>query len=121
MRRACAVLLFAPLLLTWFVQGQTAKLGVKLGPDEAAWKVAPYSGKLDAAPVDGDGRPASAVGPSGLVLTTTAEIAQDTELLVRFRIVPPTGKGSGINVVAGQKKSGDSAANALSLQLYIHP
>src|SRR5262249_22082559 len=122
MRRFCAALLFAPLLWTLFVQGQNAKLGVKLGPNEAVWQVAPYQGgKLDAVAIDGDGRPASAVGPNGLVLTTAAGIAQDTELLVRFRITLPQGQGSGLTVTAGQKKPGDSAANALSLQLHVHP
>src|SRR5262245_15159574 len=122
MRRFCAALLFVPLLWTLFVQGQNARLGVKLGPNEAAWQVAPYQGgKLDAVPIDGDGRPASAVGPNGLVLTTAAAITQDTELYVRFRITLPKGQGSGLTVVAGQKKPGDSAANALSLQLHVHP
>jgi hypothetical protein len=121
MRRSCAVLLFAPLLVTWFVQGQQTKLGLKLGPNEAAWQVAPYQGKLDAAAIDGDGRPATAVGSSGLVLTTKTAIAQETELLVRFRITLPKGQGSGLTVTAGQKKPGDSAANALSVQLHIHP
>ena len=113
--------LFAPLLLTLFVQGQNTKLGVKLGPNEAAWQVAPYQGKLDAVAINADGRPAAAVGPNGLVLTTTAAIAQDTELFVRFRITLPKGQGSGLTVVAGQKKPGDSGANALSLQLHIYP
>src|SRR2546422_10451454 len=99
MRRSCAALLFAPLLLTLFVQGQNTKLGVKLGPNEAAWQVAPYQGgKIDAVAIDGDGRPASAIGPNGLVLTTTAAIAQDTELFVRFRITLPKGQGSGLTV-----------------------
>jgi hypothetical protein len=120
MRRSCAVLLFAPLLLTLLVQGQQTRQGVKLGPNEAAWKVAPDQGKLDAVAI-GDGRRATAVGPSGLVLTTAAAVAQESELLVRFRITLPKGQGSGLTVVAGQKKPGDSAANALSLQLHVHP
>jgi hypothetical protein len=120
MRRFRAVLFFAPLLLLSFVQGQNAKLGVKLGPNEAAWQVAPYQGKLDAVAIDGD-PPATAVGPSGLVLTTTAAITQESELVVRFRINPPKGNGSGLTMVAGQKKPGDSAANALSLQLHVYP
>ena len=75
MRRFYAALLFSALLLTLSVQGQNTKLGVKLGPNEAAWQVAPYQGKLDAVAINADGRPASAVGPNGLVLTTTAAIA----------------------------------------------
>jgi hypothetical protein len=121
MRHCCAALLVAPLLLTSFVQGQATKPGVKLGPNEAAWRVAPYQGKIDAVAIDGDGRRATAVGPNGLVLTTAAAIAQDTELLVRFRITLPKGQGSGLTVVAGQKKPGDSVANALSLQFYVYP
>src|SRR5262249_56533743 len=70
---------------------------------------------------DGDGRRATAVGPSGLVLTTAAAVAQESELFVRFRITLPKGQGSGLTVVAGQKKAGDSAANALSLQLHVYP
>lgn len=120
MRRFAAALFFAPVLLTPLAQGQTTKLGVKLGPDEAAWQVAPYQGKLDAVAIEGD-RPATAVGPSGLVLTTAAAIAPESELLVRFRITLPKGKGSGLNVAAGQKKASESAANALSLQLHVFP
>ena len=71
--------------------------------------------------IDGDGRPTTAIGPNGLVVTTAAPIARDTEVLVRCRIVPPKGQGSGLNLVAGQKKPGDNAANALGLQLWIHP
>src|SRR5262245_38461194 len=121
MRSCCAALLVSPLLLTLFAQGQNPTLGVKLGPNEAAWQVAPYQGKLDAVAIDADGRPASAVGPNGLVLTTSAAIAQDTELFVRFRITLPKGQGSGLNVAPGQKKPGDSAANALGLQLHVYP
>src|SRR5262249_2170149 len=121
MRRFRAALLFTPLLLTLFVQGQPAKLGVELGPNRAAWQVAPYQGKLDVVTVNADGRPATAVGPNGLVLTTAAPVGQESELVVRFRITLPKGQGSGLTVVAGQKKPGDSAANALSLQLHVHP
>ncbi len=85
MRSCCAALLLAPLLIL-FVEGQTTRLGVNLGSNEAARKVALSQGKVDAVAVDGDGRPATAVGPNGLVLTTTAAISQETELLVRFRI-----------------------------------
>jgi hypothetical protein len=121
MRRFCAALLFAPLLLMSFAQGQPAKLAVELGPNRAAWQVAPYQAKLDAVAITVDGRSATAVGPNGLVLTTSAPIAQESELVVRFRITLPKGQGSGLTVVAGQKKPGDSAANALSLQLHVHP
>src|SRR5262245_37373596 len=122
MRRFCAAPLFVTLLWTLFVQGQDAKLGIKLGPNEGAWQIAPYQGgKIDAAAIDADGRPASAIGPNGLVFTTSAPIAQDTELFVRFRITLPKGQGSGLTVTAGQKKPGDSAANALSLQLHVYP
>src|SRR5262249_37723123 len=114
--RLWAALLFFPLLPAFFAQGQKAKLAVKLGPNEAAWQVAPYQGKIDAVTIDEDGRSASAIGASGLVLTTAALIAQDTELFVRFRITLPKGQGSGLNIVAGQKKPGDSAANALGVQ-----
>jgi len=103
MRRSSAVLLFSPLLLTLFVQGQDTKLGIKLGPNETAWQVTPYQGKIDTVAIDGDGPPASAIGPNGLVLTTTAAIAQDTELFVRFRITLPKGQGRGLPVVAGQE------------------
>src|SRR5262249_30588883 len=116
----CAALLCALLLVPLSADGQSSKLGVKLGPNDAAWQVAPYQGKIDAAPIDADGQPAAAVGPNGLVLTTAAALAQDTELLVRFRITLPKGQGSGLTVTPGQKKPGDSAANALSLQLYVY-
>ncbi|HKB35420.1 MAG TPA: hypothetical protein VKD72_03135, partial [Gemmataceae bacterium] len=120
MRRFSTALLVSA-LLTLSVKGQNTRLGVKLGPKEAAWQVAPYQGKIDAVAIDAEGRRASAVGPNGLVLTTAAAVAQDTELFVRFRITLPKGQGSGLNVVAGQKKPGDSAANALSLQLHVYP
>ena len=115
MRPFWTALLLSPLLFTSFVHGQDAKLGVKFGPNEAAWQVAPYQGKLDAVAIDADGRQASAVGPNGLVLTTASAITTDTELIVRFRITLPKGQGSGLTVTAGQKKPGDSAANALEL------
>jgi hypothetical protein len=121
MRRACAALLFLPLLWTTCVQGQSTRPGVKLGPNETAWQVAPYQGKIDSAPIDADGRPATAVGPNGLVIATAAAIGKDTELLVRFRVTLPKGQGSGLTVTAGQKKPGDSTANALSLQLHVYP
>src|SRR5262245_2170510 len=127
MRRPCAALPFLPLLMTLTLPGQNIVrgqkiMGVKLGPNEAVWQVAPYQGgKIDVAAIDADGRPASAIGPNGLVLTTAAAIAQDTELLVRFRITLPKGQGSGLTVTAGQKKPGDSAANALSRQLHVYP
>src|SRR5690349_16905332 len=115
MRRTLVVLLFVSLFLTPPVHGQDAKLGVKLGPNEAAWQVAPYQGgKIDAVSVDADGKRAAAVGPNGLVLTTAAPVAQDTELLVRFRVTLPKGLGSGLTVTAGQKKPGDTAANPLA-------
>jgi hypothetical protein len=122
MRRTFAALLFSSLFFTLPAHGQDAKLGVKLGPNEAAWQVAPYQGgKIDAVSVDAEGRRAAAVGPNGLVLTTAAPVAQDTELFVRFRITLPKGQGSGLTVTAGQKKPGDSAANPLGVNLYIHP
>jgi hypothetical protein len=120
MRRLSAALL-ATVILTSFVQPQDAKLAVKLGPNAAAWQVGPSQGKIDAVNIDADGRPAAAIGPNGLVLTTAAPVVRDTEVLVRFRITLPKGQGSGLNVVAGQKKAGDSAANALALQLYVYP
>src|SRR5439155_9686626 len=43
------------------------------------------------------------------------------EVFVRFRITLPKGQLSGLNLVAGQKKAGDSAANALGLQLHVRP
>jgi hypothetical protein len=122
MRRFSIAPLVFPLLLTVLGPGQPSKPGIKLSPNEAAWKVAPYQGgKIDAAPVTVDGRPASAVGANGLVLTTAAPVARDIELIVRFRITLPKGQGSGLTVVAGQKKPGDSAANALGLQLHVYP
>src|SRR5262245_65763403 len=103
MRYCWAALLVAPLLGTSFAQGQTAKLALKLGPNEAAWQVAAYQGgKIDAVAIDGDGRPASSIGPNGLVLTTAAAIAPDTELFVRFRITLPKGQGRGLPADAGQ-------------------
>jgi hypothetical protein len=121
MRPSFAALLFPLLLLPWSAQGQSARAGVKLGPNEAAWKVTAYQGKLDAVAIQADGRPATAVGPSGLVLTTATAVAQEAELFVRFRITLPKGQGSGLTVTLGQKQPGDSAANALGLQLYVYP
>jgi hypothetical protein len=122
MRLLFAAVLCVPLLLTSFVPAQPPKLGIKLGPDEAAWQVAPYQGgKLDAVAIDADGRPAASVGPNGLVLTTAAAVAPDTELVVRFRITLPKGQGSGLALYAGQKKAGEMAANPLGLQLYVYP
>ena len=90
MQRLSAALL-STVFLTPFVQAQDAKLAVRLAPNAAAWEVAPYQGKIDAVTIDGDGRLASAVGPNGLVLTTTAPIKQDAEIFVRFRITLPKG------------------------------
>src|SRR5947207_1523910 len=99
MRRTFAALLFSSLFLTLPVDAQDAKLGLKLGPNEAAWQVAPYQGgKIDAAAVDADGKRAAAVGPNGLVLTTAAPVTRDTELFVRFRVTLPKGQGSGLTV-----------------------
>jgi hypothetical protein len=110
--------LFVPVVLAFPVHAEDTKLAVKLGPSEAAWQVAPYQGgKIDAVDIDG----AAAVGANGLVLTTKAALARDTELLVRFRITLPKGQGSGLTLVAGQKKPGDSTANPLGLQLHVHP
>jgi hypothetical protein len=119
--RCLSGVLLASVLLTSFIQAQDAKLAVKLGPNPAAWQVGPYQGKIDAVTIDGDGKPASAIGPNGLVVTSAAPIAKDTEVLVRFRITLPKGQGSGLTFVAGQKKAGDNAANPLSLQLWVHP
>jgi hypothetical protein len=83
--------------------------------------VAPYQGKLDTVPIDAGGRPVAAVGPNGLVLTTAAPVTRDAEVIVRFRITLPKGQGSGLTVTAGQKKPGDSAANALGVQLHVYP
>jgi hypothetical protein len=120
MRCFCAALLGA-VLSTSLVHAQDAKLAVTLGPSSAVWQVAPYQGKIDAVRIDGDGGPASAVGPNGLVLSTTAPVARDAEVLVRFRITLPKGQGSGLTVVAGQKKASDNAANALAVQLHVYP
>ena len=120
MRRLSAVLL-STIILTSFVQAEDAKLAVTLGPNAAAWQIGPYQGKIDAVAIDGDGRPASAIGPNGLVVTSAGPIAKDTEVFVRFRITLPKGQLSGLNLVAGQKKAGDSAANALGLQLHVQP
>jgi hypothetical protein len=121
MRRLAAALLLIAVSFPCSGQAQDARLAVKLGPNEAAWQVGPHQGKIDAVKIDGGGRPVSAVGPNGLVLTTKAPVARDTELFVRFRITLPKGLGSGLNVVAGQKKAGDSSANALGLQLHVYP
>jgi hypothetical protein len=119
MRRLSALVLLGTATLPLFLQAQDAKLAVTLGPNAAAWQVAPYQGKLDAVTIDADGRPVSVVGPNGLVLTTAAPVARDAEVYVRFRINLPKG-GSVLNLVAGQKKGGDSAANALSLGLHVY-
>lgn len=122
MYRLYALMLAALVSLPSFAQGQIPKLPIKLGSNDAAWQVAPYQGgKIDASAIDADGRPAVAVGPNGLVLTTASALKADTELLVRFRITLPKGQGSGLNVAAGQKKPGDNVANALSLQLHVYP
>jgi hypothetical protein len=120
--RAFFAALLTSALVTSCVRSQDAKLAVKLGPNEAAWQVAAYQGgKIDAVTIDGDGRPASALGPNGLVLTTAAALARDTELTVRFRITLPKGQGSGWSLVAGQKKAGESAGNPLAVQLHVYP
>lgn len=122
MRNRLVAVFCVSLAMMSLLRAQPANPGVKLGPNDAAWQIAPYQGgKLDAAPVDVDGRRASAVGPNGLVLTTAKVVEPDTELIVRFRITLPKGQGSGLTVTAGQKKPGDSAANALSLQLHVYP
>lgn len=133
MRRFFGALLLSTAILTQLLQAEDAKLAVKLGPNAAAWKVGPYQGtKIDAVNIDGDGRPASAIAASGLVVTSAEAIARDTELLVRFRVTlpkapkakatdPDTFLGSGFSMVAGQKKPGDSAANPLALQFYVYP
>src|SRR5690349_21405617 len=92
MRHFFAAFVISSIILAPSARAQDAKLAVKLGPNAAAWQVAAYQGKLDAVTIDADGRPASAVGPSGLVVTTTAPIARETELLVRFRITLPKGQ-----------------------------
>ena len=120
MRLLFAVLLLGSMNWTYFVHAQDAKLAIKLSPQETAWQIAPSQGKIDAVNIDGDGRPAAAVGSNGLVLSTATPIKQDTELLVRFRITLPKGQGSGLNLVAGQKKASDSAANGLGLQLHAY-
>src|SRR5262249_10726695 len=121
MRHLSAWSLVVTLIATASIRAQDPKLAVKLGPDAAAWQVAPYQGKIDAVNIDANARPALAIGPNGLVMTTAAPIVKDNEIVVRFRITLPKGQGSGLNVVAGQKKPGDSAANALGLQLYVYP
>ncbi len=122
MRRSAAAVLLLPALMALLAQAQTPKLAVRLGPDASAWQIAPYQGgKIDATTVDVGGTATTAVGPAGLVLTTAAPIARDTELRVRFRIAVPKGKGTGLSLTAGQKKPGDAAANALALQLHVHP
>jgi hypothetical protein len=109
-------------IVTPFVRSEDLKLAAKFGPNQDAWKLTPHSGKINAPTIDGDGQPVSAIGPSGLIATTAAAIAPDTELFVRFRIVPPKkGQGSGFSLVAGQKKPADYANNALGLSLWIHP
>lgn len=119
MRYCLSGLLFSILIGTSVAKAQDIKLAAKLGPD-AAWQVAPYQGALEVTSIDGDGQPASAIGVSGLVLTTKAPIERDIELFVRLRITLPPGQGSGMNMVAGQKAAGDSAANPLGLQLYVY-
>jgi hypothetical protein len=120
MRRFLATLLLVP-LVSALVHTQDTKLAVKLGPSEAAWQVAPYSGKLDATSIESDGKTVTAVGPGGMVLTTAAPVTRDTELLVRFRVTLPKGQGSGISMVAGQKKPGEGGVSALAMQLHVHP
>lgn len=122
MRCRSAMLLFTFAACTSIAQAQAPKLAVKLGPDEAAWQAGPYQGTvLEAPPIDADGQPAAAVGPSGLVLNTTAPIERDTELLVRLRITLPKGQGSGMTLFPGQKKQGELASNPLFLQLHAYP
>jgi hypothetical protein len=118
--RHLSTALFLGLVLNAETHAQDVKLVLQPKPP-AAWQVAPYQGKIDATTVEDEGGPASAVGPNGLVLTTAQPIARDTEVVVRFRITLPKGQGSGLNLVAGQKKPGDSAGNALGLQLWIYP
>ena len=72
------VTLLVPVILAFPARAEDTKLAVKLGPDEA-WQVGPYQGgKVDAVNIDGDGRPATAVGANGLVLTTKVALARDT-------------------------------------------
>ena len=110
MRRLSAALLLPTVILTFFVQAQDAKLAVTLGPNAAAWQVGPYQGKIDAVTIDGDGRPASAIGPNGLVVTSAAPIAKDTEVFVRFRITLPKGQLSGLNTKSLRKTADDVEA-----------
>src|SRR4051812_38943876 len=122
MRCLFIALLFTSGLLASVSKAQDAKLAVKLGPDEKAWQVGPYQGTLlDAKTIDADGHPASDVGPSGMVLNTTAPIERDTELVIRVRIAPPKGLGSGLTIFPGQKKPGELATNPLFLQLHVYP
>src|SRR5262245_58518743 len=109
MRHLLAAVLCFSLSVPALVPAQPPKTDVKLKLDEAAWQVAPYQGgKFDITAIDADGRPATAVGPNGLVLTTTKPVEPDTELVVRFRITMPKdkGQGSGLTLAAGQKKAG---------------
>jgi len=100
---------------------QETPLAVKLGPDATAWDVGPAQGTLAVTTIDAAGTPATAVGVSGLLLTTKSPIERDTELTVRFRLTLPPGLGTGMNVTAGQKGPAESMANPLAIQFYVYP
>ena len=85
MRLVSAALLLSTVILTCLVQAQDAKLAVTLGPNAAAWQVGSYQGKIDAVTIDGDGRPASAIGPNGLVVTSAAPIGTPNRTVSNLR------------------------------------
>src|SRR5437588_12929818 len=109
MRHGSAALLLASAIGTPYLQAQGTRTAVTLGPDAAAWRVGPYQGQIEAAAIDGDGRRAWAIGPNGLVVTSAAPIAKDTEVVARFRITLPAGQGRGRTVVARRRKDTGSA------------
>lgn len=118
--RLLSAALISNVILTSLATAQSPKLAAKFEPNAAAWQVGPYQGKLDAATIDADGRPATALGASGLVVMSAAPIAKDTEIFARFRITLPKGQGSGMNMAAGQKKLGEMNPNAMSLGLHVY-
>ena len=99
-------------------RGNAAAIESVLGSSSAAWDITDrYNRPVDYTLSDAGGRPVLASGADYVNITSRTRYTADTEILVTFRLVPPTGGASYLVLSPAVQERGNTADTGLRISV----